>query len=177
MQVDTNVAEADVGKIHAGMPVTFTVDAHPRQVFQGRVRQVRDNAQTIQNVVTYDAVIDVDNSERLLKPGMTASVTFVYATVENALRVPNAALRFKPDQAMLAKANSAGIPANGEISSGRQGNDARVLWVPQGATASPVAVRIGISDGSFSEVISGDLREREEVVVQVAGATSAERAK
>lgn len=84
MQVDTNVAEADVGKIRQAMPVTFTVDGYPQKRFAGTVRQVRDNAQAIQNVVIYDAVIDVNNQERLLKPGMTASVTFIYATRDDA---------------------------------------------------------------------------------------------
>jgi HlyD family secretion protein len=102
MQVDTNVAEADVGKIREGMPVSFGVDAYPNRAFTGRLRQVRDNAQTLQNVVTYDAVVDVDNFERLLKPGMTATVTFVYAQRADALRISNAALRFKPRSALFA---------------------------------------------------------------------------
>jgi HlyD family secretion protein len=175
MQVDTNVAEADVGKVRAGMPVTFTVDAHPRKLFQGKVRQVRDNSQTIQNVVTYDAVIDVDNSERLLKPGMTASVTFVHATKENALRLPNAALRFKPDAAFLASHHAPETSPSAEAPMGGIDLDKRTVWVRQGGVASPVTVQTGISDGSFTEVVSGSLRDRDEVVVQVAGAPSTER--
>jgi len=175
MQVDTNVAEADVGKIRAGMPVTFTVDAHPRRSFQGTVRQVRDNAQTIQNVVTYDAVIDVDNSERLLKPGMTANVSFVHATIENALRLPNAALRFKPDAAFLASYHARARTPSAEAPIGGLDVDKRTIWVQQGGAASPVTVQTGISDGSFTEVVSGSLRERDEIVVQVASAPSTER--
>jgi HlyD family secretion protein len=102
MQVDTSVAEADVGKLSAGMDATFVVDAYPGERFRGKVRQIRNAAQTLQNVVTYDAVIDVDNSELKLRPGMTANVNFVFANRENVLRIPNAALRFRPSPEVLA---------------------------------------------------------------------------
>jgi HlyD family secretion protein len=98
MQVDTSVAEADVGKLTAGMDATFLVDAYPGERFKGKVRQIRNAAQTVQNIVTYDAVIDVDNSELKLRPGMTANVNFVFANREDVLRIPNAALRFRPSQ-------------------------------------------------------------------------------
>ena len=96
MQVDTSVAEADVGKLTAGMDATFLVDAYPGERFKGKDRQIRNAAQTLQNVVTYDAVIDVDNSELKLRPGMTANVNFVFANRDDVLRIPNAALRFRP---------------------------------------------------------------------------------
>jgi len=96
MQVDTSVAEADVGKLTSGMDATFVVDAYPGERFKGKVRQIRNAAQTLQNVVTYDAVIDVDNSELKLRPGMTANVNFVFANRDDVLRIPNAALRFRP---------------------------------------------------------------------------------
>ncbi|HVV17100.1 MAG TPA: efflux RND transporter periplasmic adaptor subunit, partial [Polyangia bacterium] len=96
MQVDTSVAEADVGKLSAGMPATFTVDAFPGERFKGKVRQIRNSPQTVQNVVTYDAVIDVDNADLKLRPGMTANVTFVSAEKDDVIRVPNAALRYRP---------------------------------------------------------------------------------
>jgi HlyD family secretion protein len=169
MQVDTNVAEADVGKIRPQMDVTFTVDAYPDKSFHGVVRQVRDNAQTIQNVVTYDAVIDVDNGERLLKPGMTASVTFVYATRDNALRLPNAALRFKPDVATLTAMTSRTVspPASsGTPKVPESSKDERVVWVVRGGLASPTNVRVGVSDGSSTETIDGDLHEGDEAVVE-----------
>lgn len=95
MQVNTSVAESDVGKLKGGMKASFTVDAYPGERFRGEVRQVRDAATTTQNVVTYDAVLDVKNEELKLKPGMTANVTFVYARSEDVLKVPNAALRFR----------------------------------------------------------------------------------
>jgi HlyD family secretion protein len=102
MQVDTNVAEADIGRVKDGMAITFGVDAYPREQFSGAVRQIRNAPQTVQNVVTYDVVIDVANSDLRLKPGMTANVTFIYAETEAVLRVPNAALRFRPTPEMLA---------------------------------------------------------------------------
>src|SRR5205814_4089062 len=91
MQVDTAVAEADVGKLQPGMDATFTVDAFPGERFRGKVRQIRNAPQTVQNVVTYDAVIDVENGELKLRPGMTANVSFVWAERGDVLRVPNAA--------------------------------------------------------------------------------------
>jgi HlyD family secretion protein len=113
MQVDTSVAEADIGKLQAGMPATFTVDAYQNERFRGSVRQVRNAPQTVQNVVTYDAVIDVDNTDLKLKPGMTANCTFVYASRENVLRVPSAALRFRPPAEMLPPVGTAPIVAAG----------------------------------------------------------------
>ena len=96
MQVNTNVSEGDIGRVEEGMAATFTVDAFPGQRFRGRVSQIRNSATTVQNVVTYDAVIDVDNADLRLRPGMTANVTIVYADRRDALAVPNAALRFRP---------------------------------------------------------------------------------
>jgi HlyD family secretion protein len=162
MQVDTNIAEADVGKIHEGMQVSFTVDAYPGRALSGSVRQVRDNAQTLQNVVTYDAVIDVDNSERLLKPGMTATVTFVYAQRADVLRVPNAALRFKPDRATLALLER-------EAPREPSAPDERIVWLLRAGRAEPVRVRAGISDGAVTEILGGDVRADDVVVVEANG--------
>ncbi|MFN3432294.1 MAG: efflux RND transporter periplasmic adaptor subunit, partial [Candidatus Sericytochromatia bacterium] len=102
-QVNAKVSEADVGKLKPGMKAEFTVAAFPAEKFSGTVRQVRNAAKTEQNVVTYDAIIDVNNPELKLKPGMTANVTFVYADRPNALRVPNAALRFSPPAEALGE--------------------------------------------------------------------------
>jgi HlyD family secretion protein len=99
MQVDTNVSEADIGRISVEQTATFTVDAYPNSPFTGKVSQVRNAPITIQNVVTYDAVVQVANPEMKLKPGMTANVTFLIAERRDALKVPNAALRFQPDGA------------------------------------------------------------------------------
>jgi HlyD family secretion protein len=162
MQVDTNVAEADVGKIAPGMKVSFTVDAYPGRVFEGVVRQVRDNATTIQNVVTYDAVLDVDNSERLLKPGMTASVTFTYATRGDVVRLPNAALRFKPDTATLS--------AMGAAAPRSLRPDERAVWILRGERAASEIVKPGIRDGTSTEVLSGNVQPGDRAIVE-AGVT------
>jgi HlyD family secretion protein len=97
MQVNTNIDEADVGRIQAGMEATFTVDAYPSEIFQGKISQIRLAASTIQNVVTYNAIIDVDNSQLKLKPGMTANVKVLIQKADNVVRIPNAALRFRPN--------------------------------------------------------------------------------
>ena len=102
MQVDSSVAEADVGRLRPGMEGTFFVDAFPSERFTGTVRQIRNAPQTVQNVVTYDAVLDVSNPDLKLKPGMTANITFVTAERAGVLRIPNAALRFRPPPEMLA---------------------------------------------------------------------------
>jgi HlyD family secretion protein len=99
MQVDTNVSEADIGRISMGQRATFTVDAFPNAPFTGTVVQVRNAPITVQNVVTYDAVVQVANPEMKLKPGMTANVSFLIAERPETLKVPNAALRFQPDGA------------------------------------------------------------------------------
>jgi HlyD family secretion protein len=96
MQVNTNVSEGDVGRLEEGMSATFTVDAFPGDKFKGTVSQIRNSATTVSNVVTYDAVIDVDNSDGRLRPGMTANATVTFADKRDVLAVPNAALRFKP---------------------------------------------------------------------------------
>jgi len=97
MQVDTNVSEADIGRINVGQTAIFTVDAYPNVPFTGRVVQVRNAPITVQNVVTYDAVVEVDNPDLKLKPGMTANVSFQIAERREVLKIPNAALRFQPD--------------------------------------------------------------------------------
>lgn len=170
MQVDTSVAEADVGKLRAGMPATFTVDAYPGERFVGKVRQIRNAPQTVQNVVTYDAVIDVDNGELKLKPGMTANVTFIYAENDSTLRVANAALRFRPSTDVFAalgmsrpaaagespRPGAGGSPRAGRGPRGdRSGapSDRRTLWLLEAGQPRSVAVRVGISDGTSTELV------------------------
>jgi HlyD family secretion protein len=204
MQVDTSVAEADVGRLAAGMDATFTVDAYPSETFRGKVRQIRNAPQTVQNVVTYDAVIDVDNAELKLKPGMTANVTFIYAQKDDVLKVPNAALRFKPTPDMLgegggrrgggegrpegaARAEGAGkADGAGRAEGGRPGGarppgeggrgpdapDRRTVWVLKGEKPAPVRVKTGISDGTFTEVVEGDVEAGAVVITDAAGPPS-----
>jgi HlyD family secretion protein len=188
MQVDTNVAESDVGRLSEGMRAGFTVDAYPGERFGGRVRQIRNAPQSVQNVVTYDAVIDVDNTDLRLKPGMTANVSFTYAERKGVLRVPNAALRFRPAadaarqdaaKAEAAKADAgskdarpAGDKPGGDKPAGEKrpggGRGARTLYVLRGDALVPVQVTTGVTDGSNTEVTSDALHEGDAVVVDAA---------
>ena len=173
MQVDTNVAEADVGKLEPGMKAEFTVDAYPGQRFLGQVRQIRNAPQTVQSVVTYDAVIDVQNPDLKLKPGMTANVSFVYADKSNVLCVPNSALRFRPP----ADVSPSSTGANGAVQSqpslrhrspgqdSAEHGDNRAVWVLRGDVSERRAVTVGLTDGSFSEISEGALRAGDLVIV------------
>jgi HlyD family secretion protein len=253
MQVDTNVSEADIGRISMGQTVTFTVDAFPNAPFTGAVVQVRNAPITVQNVVTYDAVVQVANPEMKLKPGMTANVSFLVAERSEALKVPNAALRFQPDgagqepgaqdgrgpaggdrtqamqqrltqalslsgeqQARLAailqntrqqmmrlreqepseegrRGRARDVQAqtraqirnlltetqrqqyeellkNSERQRGEgtvQGRPGRVWIRTADGTPEPVALTVGISDDAFTEVLSGDLRDGQEVITGI----------
>jgi HlyD family secretion protein len=173
MEVDTNVAEGDVGKIRPGMVADFGVDAFPTRTFHGVVRQVRDDATTLQNVVTYDAVIDVDNSDKALRPTMTANVTFVYATKTDVVRMPNAALRFKPDAATLAAMTAGGASPGGRDD---LAPDQRLVWVAAGGKASPRVVRLGISDGMQTELVEGDVHPGDAVVSEAVATAVARKA-
>lgn len=164
MQVDTSVAEADVGKLKDGMPVTFQVDAYPGVKWKGVVRQIRNSPQTVQSVVTYDAVIDVENPELKLKPGMTANVSFVYAEKDDVLRIPNAALRYKhadaPKRERPAANADGGVGADGKT--GRRDRDSKprdenskTVWVLAATGPESKRIKLGITDGSFTEVLEG----------------------
>lgn len=178
MQVDTSVAEADVGRLRAGMEATFTVDAYPSETFKGVVRQIRNAPQTVQNVVTYDAVIDVGNPDLRLKPGMTANVTFVYGEKDDVLRVPNAALRFRPPPDLLAQSGAAPGGGNRSKSAAGEGTrqpstpDRRTVWVLREEKPVPVRIRTGISDGSFTEVVEGEIKAGDVVITDAIGGSS-----
>lgn len=163
MQVDTNVGEADVGRLTAGMPATFTVDAYPSRPFTGRLRQIRNAAQTIQNVVTYDAVIDVENPSLLLKPGMTANVVFVAAQKDNVVRLRNAALRFQPDPQLLARV---GLKPNASDPSVQTAGH-RTVWVLRSGRPVAITVSLGISDGTWTELFSGDIHPGEALITDM----------
>jgi HlyD family secretion protein len=172
MQVDTSVAEADVGKLKEGMKVSFTVDAFSGQRFTGLLRQIRNAATTVSNVVTYDAVVDCENPEGLLRPGMTATVTFVWADVPDTLRVPNAALRFRPPPEWTAAAAPAPA-ADGGTSGDRphrrrpDANAPRAVWVLRGDKPEAVTVKLGLTDGSFTELKEGELAEGDVLVTEL----------
>jgi len=187
MQVLANVDEADVGKVKEGMMARFTVDAFPGEVFQGRLREVRQAPTAIQSVVTYAAVVDAPNPERKLRQGMTASVTVVTNQRAGALRVANAALRYKPggEAAGAEKAESPKVSlvaeawARGEAPEAeppRPGVRKAVAYKLEGGRPVRVPVLTGISDGRLTEVISG-LSEGDEVVLADAAGGEAKGAK
>jgi HlyD family secretion protein len=149
MQIDTNVDEADIGKIKVGMDVEFTVDAYPDMTFKGAVSQVRNAPISVQNVVTYDVVVKVKNPEYKLKPGMTVNVSIIVARKENVLKIPNAALRFKPPET----AKSPGYSSLG-------------VWILEYEMPKRIMVKTGISDSSYTEVLSGNIREGQEIIVE-----------
>jgi HlyD family secretion protein len=184
MQVDTNVAEADVGKLKEGLPSTFSVDAFPGRTFSGRIRQIRFAPQVVTNVVTYDAVIDVDNPELLLRPGMTANVTFIFARADDVLKLPNAALRFRLDGAGAGSGAGGGAGAEARRGGGDDGGvrrhrpeltgDQKRVWVLRDEGPKPAVFEAGLSDGSFTEVRGGELVEGDQVIVdRQAGADGA----
>jgi len=248
MQVDTNVSEADVGRVMVGQDATFTVDAYPGRIFRGKVFEVRNAPIIIQNVVTYDVVIQVDNNDLKLKPGMTANVSVMIAHREGVLKIPNAALRFRPEsgkQGSLPEKSSESPESRGrllierwtkelnltpdqqsklemilksskgefqEISQKMKPEEARsriqglirqkitgILTVKQAQKLkelsdpsqserksgrvwilspekkpTPVSIVLGITDGTFSEIISGDLQEGDEVIVEETSAKKAQ---
>jgi HlyD family secretion protein len=191
MQVYAKVDESDVGRIGTGHQVTFKVDAFPKDVFKGTVTQIRMNPTSVQNVVTYDAIIDFANPELKLFPGMTAYVTIPVATVENVVKLPNAALRFKPPLSPetvralyarygidTAKQPDAGAGSNGSNGSTaapstrtgarRSREESAVVWKPLAdGSIEPIEVALGITDHAFTEVtrvITGSLQPGDEVV-------------
>ncbi|MBU3719599.1 MAG: efflux RND transporter periplasmic adaptor subunit [Burkholderiaceae bacterium] len=168
MQIDTSVSEADVGAIKAGQPVRFTVDAFREQEFSAQVRMVRLNPTTQQNVVTYNVVIDVDNKDGVLLPGMTAQVSIITNRKERVLRVPSAALRFRPpDASDGAPAVTPSPPEKGRRPSGQP----KIHMVGSGGSLVPKEIKIGITDGRFTEVLEG-LAEGDEVVTRAVAATN-----
>jgi HlyD family secretion protein len=154
MQLDTNISESDIGVIRVGEPVTFSVDAFPARPFKGEVKQVRQSPQTIQNVVTFDAVVGVNNVDLALKPGMTASLSIVTDRATNVLRVPNKALRF--------------VPKDGSVASTAPSSaDAKALhvWVQRSGVPTWVAVKEGISDQTYTAIETNDIKVGDKVVV------------
>jgi HlyD family secretion protein len=175
MQVWASVNEADIGNIHPGQPVTFTVDALPGKTFQGVVGKIRLNATMTQNVVTYTVEVNTDNSSGQLIPYLTANLKFIVSERKNVLLVPNAALRWipQPDQVAPDSQETAGKrKARGSAAQptapaqASQDETARgTVWLPEGIYVKPVKVRLGPTDGSSTEVQSQNLHEDMQVVV------------
>lgn len=202
IDIYANIDEADVGRLKEGQRVTFTVNAYPTRTFEGSVRMVRLAAQTVQNVVTYTAVIGVKNQDQALLPGMTANLQIITDEREDVLRIPNAALRFRPTGAMAAVESRPGPPdgqtprqrprLQGEQAGREEGRNAasddqeprrrprsdqaplvqqgegtraRIYRVGPDGNPQPIAVRLGVTDGAYTEVLRGDLQEGAAVIV------------
>ena len=165
MQIDTSIAEADIGGIKEGLPARFRVDAFPGQFFRGAVRQVRLNPTIQSNVVSYTVIVSADNAEGKLKPGMTAFVQITANRREGVLRVPNAALRFRPpaDPAQAAAAKSGGTAKGG--GAGRRDAGSRVFKVVDGKLVA-VPVQVGVSDTAFTEITGGEVKEGDKLVTR-----------
>lgn len=165
MTLHVYVDEADVGRAREGQVATFTVDAYPNRVFSSKVLSLRNEPKTDQTVVSYEAVLEVDNGELLLRPGMTATATIVAEKHENVLAVPNAALRFTPPAAEESKGFSLGRgprkPGRAEVDQGK-----RLFGLSAGAPVS-LPVKTGASDGQMTEIVSGDVEEGTQVIVDV----------
>jgi HlyD family secretion protein len=156
MQVDANVSESDIGGVSIGQHATFKVDAFPDRDFDGVIGQVRQAPITVQNVVTYDVVVNVDNPELLLKPGMTANVTIVTAKRDDAIRIPMDALRFAP-RGSRAPALTGAQDQHGP---GRHTQ----VWTVSGGSLQAVPVAVGLDDGTWAEMLSGSLQPGDQVV-------------
>src|ERR1041385_1156801 len=179
MQIDSNVAEADVGTVQVGQDVDFTVDAFPTQTFHGKVVQVRNAPITVQNVVTYDTVIGVSNPDLKLKPGMTANVSIIIARKDDVLQLKNAALRYRPTEggppssrntASQGEPRSAGAMRQGMGRRERKTSE-RTVYLLSGSRLTPVQIKTGISDGVVTEVAEG-LKEGDRVVTAEMAAKS-----
>jgi HlyD family secretion protein len=146
MQIDTHVDEADIANAREGQEAAFTVDAYPGRTFTGAVTQVRNAPIMTENVVTYNVVIRVDNRDLLLKPGMTANVAIRTMTVHDVLKIPNAALRYRPSDRRPGEGNPEPVGT-------------RVYVLGKGGRPEAVPVKTGIGDGVFTELVEGDLRK------------------
>jgi HlyD family secretion protein len=161
MEVDTNTSEGDMGGVKVGDAASFTVDAFPQRVFHGIVSQVRQSPQTVQNVVTYDVVVGVDNSDTALMPGMTASTQIIVDQRTNVTRVPDQALRYLPGG--LSGLATAGAPT---------GENARV-WVLRNGVPAEVPVVTGLDDGNYTEIVQGDFQSGDRVITAEGAGQSA----
>ncbi len=193
MRVEANVDEADIGKVKPGQTVFFTVDAYPDETFIGKVSQVRLQPINVQNVINYTVIIDVENKDLKLKPGMTANVKILIDKRENVLRIPNQALRFKPDpedkrfakameemqkrreEFMRRRQQEGGGPGFfGQAQQGQggqrpgggfPGGNRAIIWIlDENKNPKPTFVRTGITDGNYTEVVGGNLKEGDEII-------------
>jgi HlyD family secretion protein len=205
MQVSADVSESDIGGVKVAEPVRFTVDAYPEKQFRGKVSQIRLIATVNQNVVTYPVIVEVSNPDLLLRPTMTANVTIDVAVVRDVLRVPNAALRWKPEGVTAGAAGSSAAGASTEERAAKAGQDrgtgamarqfgqtgggspgaggrtgggraqTQTVYEPLGPKGAPkpVEVRTGVTDGRFTQIVSGEVKPGDTVIVGLATAKAA----
>lgn len=186
MELHVDVDEADVGQVREGQEATFTVDAFPNRIFKARITQVRYGATTTDGVVTYETILDVDNSDLLLRPGMTVTADITVQKVENAVLAPNAALRFTPVQKeqKASPSSNRGFmsrlfphpPRPGRSALRQQegpGNNVQQrVWTLRNGELVPIPLRVGATDGTMTEVTGGDVKPGMALVVDMAGAKS-----
>ena len=164
MQLNASIDESDLGRIAAAQDVTFTVDAYPSETFHGRVSQLRLNPTTVNNVVTYAAIIDAPNSALKLKPGMTATAAIEIARRDGVLRIPSAALRFKPNADLLERLGpKGGLPLP----------KGPTVWTASASSIAPVPVKLGVSDATYTEIVEGSLVEGTQLVTRAASTAAA----
>ena len=174
MRLEVDIDEADVGKVTQGDTATFTVEAYSGRKFPATIAQIRYSPATVEGVVTYKAILTVDNSELVLRPGMTATADITVEEVKDTLLVPNAALRYAPPVAQQARQRTGGLlgllmPSGGgrnrAITPAATGADGtRTLYVLRDGAPEGVTVKVGVSDGSHTAIVSGDLKEGDQVV-------------
>jgi len=181
MQIEVSVDEADISRVKLGQLAIFTVDAYPEQSFNGKVVQIRSSPVINQNVVTYVVVVNVDNRELKLKPGMTANVSVVVAQKDDVLKIPPAAFRFKPKggergaESAKGKPGAASAPAGKGVREGggkpceRKGGGDQVLYVLKDGKPSAISVRTGIANSSSIELVEGGLKDGDEVIIEQIG--------
>jgi HlyD family secretion protein len=190
MQVSADVSESDIGMCNVGQTVHFTVDAYPDQTFRGTIAQIRLNATVNQNVVTYPVIIEVPNPDLTLRPNMTANVTIDVAVARDALRVPNAALRWRPEETdagaspeeraarTVGQTGPAAAARQLDRTSGSRGRRAgqTVYTIGAGGQGSPtpVEIRAGVTDNRYTQIVSGDLKAGDTVIVGLVTAKAGE---
>jgi HlyD family secretion protein len=180
MTLNVNVDEADIGTVQAGQDATFTVDAYPNRLFRSHVSDVRSTPKTVSGVVTYETILSVDNSELLLRPGMTATAAITVTQLADALLVPNAALRFAPPEEEVAQPADterrgligALMPRPGRPGVTRQATAGRPttaqrVWILRENQLIPVEITVGATDGAMTQVLSGDITAGTLVLVDV----------
>jgi HlyD family secretion protein len=174
MELRINVDEADIGRVHEGQAASFTVDAYPARTFPAKLQAIHNIATTVDNVVTYQAVLVVDNEDKALRPGMTATVTIVTATRDDVLLVPNAALRFTPPEAIHGDRGGPRLfsgkrDPKEKAEAEKEAKEALLptVWTLSAGKPTPHRLEIGMSDGEHSEVVKGDVEAGDELLVDM----------